>query len=50
MSKYTPVGDSLHEYLKAHRSPDYDHFVEVARALYGHSRVEMPYGLTVIGY
>jgi len=28
----------------------YERTVAVAEALYGHSRVEMPYGLTVIGY
>lgn len=31
-------------------NPDYQRTVEVARALYGHSRIQMPYGLTVIGY
>lgn len=31
-------------------SPDYAKTVAVAEALYGHSRVAMPYGLTVIGY
>ena len=28
----------------------YDKAISVARALYGHTRVIMPYGLTVIGY
>lgn len=31
-------------------SDDYDSAVAVASALYGHSRIVMPYGLTVIGY
>lgn len=31
-------------------SADYDHTVSVAKALYGHSRVRFPYGLTVVGY
>ncbi|MBX3273241.1 MAG: hypothetical protein KF729_23450 [Sandaracinaceae bacterium] len=31
-------------------NPDYSRTVEVARALFGHSRVKMPYGLTVVGY
>lgn len=31
-------------------NPDYQRVVEVARALYGHSRIQMPYGLTVVGY
>lgn len=31
-------------------NPDYQRTVEVARALYGHSRISMPYGLTVVGY
>lgn len=29
---------------------DYDLTVGVARALWGHQRVRMPYGLTVVGY
>lgn len=35
---------------KALKRDDYDKTVSVARALYGHARVAMPYGLTVIGY
>ncbi len=35
---------------KAAMSKDYDNTLSVAEALYGHSRVRMPYGLTVIGY
>lgn len=31
-------------------SPDYDHATDVARALFGHQRVQIPYGLTVLGY
>ena len=31
-------------------SPDYDHACKVANALYGHTRVDMPYSLVVIGY
>lgn len=31
-------------------SRDYDKAVAVADALYGHSRIDMPYGLVVIGY
>jgi hypothetical protein len=31
-------------------SSDYDNTVAVADALFGHSRVAMPYGLTIIGY
>ena len=31
-------------------SSDYENTVDVAEALYGHSRVKMPYGLTVLGY
>ncbi len=31
-------------------NPDYVRVVEVARALFGHSRIQMPYGLTVVGY
>ena len=31
-------------------SRDYEHTVAVAQALYAHSRVEMPFGLCVIGY
>ena len=35
---------------KAAVSKDYDNTLSVAEALYGHSRIRMPYGLTVIGY
>jgi hypothetical protein len=35
---------------KAIVSTDYDNTVAVAKALYGHSRVRFPYGLTVVGY
>jgi hypothetical protein len=31
-------------------SRDYENTVAVADALYGHSRIRMPFGLTVIGY
>jgi hypothetical protein len=31
-------------------SKDYDNTVAVARAVWGHRRVQMPYGLTVLGY
>ena len=31
-------------------SADYDNTIAVAKALYGHSRVRLPYGLTVLGY
>ncbi len=29
---------------------DYENIVGVARAVWGHRRVQMPYGLTVLGY
>ena len=35
---------------KAMRSKYYEKTVDVADALYGHSRVSLPFGLTVIGY
>jgi hypothetical protein len=35
---------------KTHTSPNYDKTISIAEALYGHSRVQMPYGLTVLGY
>ena len=35
---------------KAATSRDYQNTIAVADALYGHSRIRMPYGLTVIGY
>jgi hypothetical protein len=31
-------------------SPDYDRTVNLARALFGHTRVRFPYGLGVVGY
>lgn len=31
-------------------SKDYEHTVSVAQALYGHSRITMPFALSVIGY
>lgn len=31
-------------------STDYENTVAVADALYGHSRIKLPYGLTIIGY
>lgn len=31
-------------------STDYDNTVSVANALYGHTRMRLPYGLTVLGY
>ena len=31
-------------------SRDYDNTVSVAQALYGHSRITMPFALCVIGY
>ena len=35
---------------KQTKSPDYDNTVSVAEALYGHTRIKMPYSLCVIGY
>ena len=35
---------------KSGRSKDYQIAVGTAQALYGHSRLQMPYGLTIIGY
>ena len=35
---------------RAAASRDYDNTVSVAQALYAHSRVEMPFSLSVIGY
>lgn len=35
---------------RAAKSSDYENTVKVARALYGHSRIKFPYGLTIIGY
>jgi hypothetical protein len=31
-------------------STDYENTVSVASALYGHTRMRLPYGLTVLGY
>jgi hypothetical protein len=31
-------------------SSDYEKTVAVAEALFGHTRMKLPYGLTVIGY
>ena len=42
-----------YKYLSSGRaalSKDYDNTLSVVEALYGHSRIRMPYGLTVIGY
>lgn len=38
-----------YEFSKSY-SNDYDKAVDIAEALYGHDRIVMPYGLTVIGY
>ncbi|MCS3862948.1 hypothetical protein GGP86_002737 [Salinibacter ruber] len=35
---------------KSGSSPDFERTKSVAEALYGHSRVELPYGLLLIGY
>ena len=35
---------------KSISSADYENTIEVADALYGHNRLKLPYGLTVIGY
>ena len=35
---------------KAARSTDYQNTRDVAEALYSHTRLKLPYGLTVIGY
>jgi hypothetical protein len=35
---------------KAMESPYYKKTISVAEALYGHGRMKMPYGLTVVGY
>jgi hypothetical protein len=31
-------------------SHDYDSVISIANALYGHTRMKLPYGLTVLGY
>ncbi|MDA7966226.1 hypothetical protein [Ruegeria sp.] len=41
--RYNSGGKSVH-------SKDYEHTVSVAEALYGHSRIAMPFSLCVIGY
>jgi hypothetical protein len=38
------------EWGKSGRSKDYAVAVGTAQALYGHSRIRLPYGLTLIGY
>ncbi len=35
---------------KEMRSSDYENTIAVADALFGHTRIQIPYGLTVIGY
>ena len=35
---------------KLTRSKDYENTIAVADAVFGHSRIQIPYGLTVIGY
>jgi hypothetical protein len=35
---------------RASTSKDYQNTVSVADAIYGHSRIRMPFGLTVVGY
>lgn len=35
---------------KQTKSTDYANAIDVASALYGHSRIRFPYGLTVLGY
>ncbi len=40
----------LNEYRGGNGSRDYEKVVEVARAIYAHDRVAMPFGLTVVGY
>jgi len=39
-----------HEWGKAGKSKDYQIAVNTAQALFGHSRIRLPYGLTIIGY
>ena len=41
---------NLIRYGKGNRCKDYDDACRLAEALYGHSRITFPYGLTVIGY
>jgi hypothetical protein len=35
---------------RATSSKDYDNTISVADALYSHTRIKMPYSLTIIGY
>lgn len=35
---------------KAITSKDYEKAVSIAETLYGHTRISMPYGITIIGY
>lgn len=37
-------------YGKGNKSRDFEEAVRVADALFGHSRIQFPYGLTLIGY
>jgi hypothetical protein len=39
-------------YLKVTKTPDrtYADTIKIAESLFGHTRVQIPYGLTVIGY
>jgi len=44
---------NVYKYITAKRptkSRDYENTVEVARALYGHTRIKLPYRLIVVGY
>jgi hypothetical protein len=44
---------NIYKYLtnsKAVASKDYENTVSVAGAIYGHSRITMPFGLTALGY
>lgn len=45
-----PVGYRYQSGGKLTVSRDYDNTIAVADAIYGHSRIEMPYRLIVIGY
>jgi hypothetical protein len=40
----------LNHYRGGAGSKDYEKAASIARALYGHDRIAMPFGLTVIGY
>ena len=35
---------------RAVTSKDYEHAVDLADALYGHTRIQMPYQLVIVGY